>query len=362
MNNDEIQFSGSEDSFFGIVDSMIEGFQVIDFNWRYVFMNKSIVRQSKYRKEELIGKTMMECYPGIERTRMFLSLQKCMYERIPQQLENEFSFPDGSKGWFVLSIQPVKEGIVVLSIDITERKKMADNLQHSINLISRQKQQLEEYCSNVSHNLRAPITNIMMLSDYIAEETDEKELRFMIEKLRETSNELNETFNHLVETLQYQRDTNLIFEKIILDEFIRTVFQSLEKEIHHSSAEIISDFSEVPHLHLPSRYASSIFANLISNGIKFRHPDRKPKIEIKTRRKNGDVLLMVSDNGLGFDVEKHKNSLFRIRKTFHRHPNARGIGLFVTRKQVESIGGKIWAESRPGEGSTFFVEFKNQTK
>ena len=72
------------------------------------------------------------------------------------------------------------------------------------------------------------------------------------------------------------------------------------------------------------------------------------------------IILSVSDNGLGIDLKKHKDNLFKIRKIFHSHPEAKGFGLFITKTQVEAMDGKIWAESMPEEGSTFFVEFKNQ--
>ena len=122
-----------------VVDTLLEGFQVINSNWKYLYVNKTVIKQSKFRKEELLGFTMMERYPGIENTVMFRSLQKCIYERVPQQLENEFHFPDGSKGWFVLSIEPIKEGIIILSVDVTERKKNQDSLMRSFELISAQK-------------------------------------------------------------------------------------------------------------------------------------------------------------------------------------------------------------------------------
>lgn len=343
-----------------IIESMIEGFQVIDFNWKYVYLNRSVERQSKFDRNELIGKTMMEKYPGIEKTEMFRSLQKCMNERIPQAIDNEFVFPDGSSGWFVLSIQPVAEGIVILSIDITERKKLTENLQQSINVISEQKSQLEEFCNTVSHNLRGPITNILLLADYIDKCEDGDELKIFVDKLKQAGGNLNETFSLLVETLQYQHDNRLHFEKILLDDFFKNILNSLETEITKIKAQITADFSDAPHIYIPERYASEILNQLLSNSMRFRDPQRPLQIKVHTRRINGKVLLSVSDNGLGLDVAKHGNQIFRIRKTFHEHPAARGIGLFVTRKQVESMGGRIWVEGKPGEGTTFFVEFKNQ--
>ena len=105
------------------LDYLMEGFQLISFDWRYLYVNEAVVKQSKYSAEELIGFTMMEKYPGIENTEMFRGLECCMIERVPQQIENQFTFPDNSIGWFELVIQPVPDGIFILSIDITRRKR-----------------------------------------------------------------------------------------------------------------------------------------------------------------------------------------------------------------------------------------------
>jgi PAS domain S-box-containing protein len=125
-----------------LIENMREGIQVIGYDWRYLFVNNSLARQSKYAAEELIGKTMMEKYPGIENTKMFKVLEDCMKNRKGSVMENEFVYPDDSKGWMELSIQPVPEGIFILSMDITERKKveeeknsLMDTLQRSVNEI-----------------------------------------------------------------------------------------------------------------------------------------------------------------------------------------------------------------------------------
>ena len=105
------------------LDSLLEGVQIIDFNWRYVYMNDAMIRQSHYSREELIGHSMMEKYPEIENTPLFDLLQKCMAERTSQRFENEFTFPDRSSRWFELFIEPDEEGICILSLDITPYKE-----------------------------------------------------------------------------------------------------------------------------------------------------------------------------------------------------------------------------------------------
>ncbi len=121
--NAERALRESEERYRSSLDNMMEGCQIVDRDWRYVYVNDAIAMQSRQRKEDLIGRTMMEVYPGIEKTEMFAVLKDCMANRTSHRLENEFTFANGSRGWFDLSIHPVPEGIFILSLDITEHRR-----------------------------------------------------------------------------------------------------------------------------------------------------------------------------------------------------------------------------------------------
>jgi PAS domain S-box-containing protein len=109
--------------FQSTVDNMREGFQIIGFDWRYVYVNNAVAAQGKRAKEELLGKTMMEMYPGIENTKFFTHLRRCMDERVAHSMENKFEYPDGTSAWFALKMEPVNEGVLILSVDINEQKE-----------------------------------------------------------------------------------------------------------------------------------------------------------------------------------------------------------------------------------------------
>ena len=104
------------------LDSMIEGCQIIDYDWRYIYLNEAAAKQGRKTKQEIVGYTMMQVYPGIDKTEMFGFLRNTMINRVPHQFDNEFVFADGSRGWFNLHMEPVPEGILILSIDITKTK------------------------------------------------------------------------------------------------------------------------------------------------------------------------------------------------------------------------------------------------
>ena len=125
------QLWASEERFRNTLDNMLEGCQIVGYDWRYLYVNEAVAKHGRTTKEKLLGKTMMEMYPGIEKTEAFSQLQRCMKGRISIRLENEFEFPGGEKGWFDLSVQPVPEGIFILSIDITERKEAEEKIKNA---------------------------------------------------------------------------------------------------------------------------------------------------------------------------------------------------------------------------------------
>ena len=136
FKKEQFDTASLEQRYARMLDNMTEGCHIIGFDWRYLYLNDAAARHGNQPKEKLLGATMMECYPGIEDTKAFQLIRKCMEQREQHSLESEFIFPDGSKGWFYLTISPDSEGISVTSIDITDRKKTELALQESERLLN----------------------------------------------------------------------------------------------------------------------------------------------------------------------------------------------------------------------------------
>ncbi len=118
-----IQIQENEARFHYIMDKMIDGVQIIGFDWRYIYMNDTAIKHSRFSRNEIIGYTMEEKYPGIQKSELFTKLNDCMAKRTPIQFENEFIYPDNTTEWFDIRVQPNSEGLFILSVDITERKR-----------------------------------------------------------------------------------------------------------------------------------------------------------------------------------------------------------------------------------------------
>ena len=117
---------------YRLLDSLLEGCQVIDAEWRYVYVNDAVARHGRRAKADMLGRTMMEVFPGIEHTPMFETLRRAMAQRTSDQLENEFAYADGSTGWFELRVEPVPEGLFILSLETTARKRAEQQMQRQL--------------------------------------------------------------------------------------------------------------------------------------------------------------------------------------------------------------------------------------
>ena len=228
-----------------------------------------------------------------------------------------------------------------------------DEYKRALDLESRISQ-FEDFNRIVAHNLRGPAGSIDMMLDMIAESTDEEEKSSLIPLLKQSSASLIETLNELMKVLEVRNNQNLPYDNCDLVAVAQTVERMLKGQVISKSAVIATDF-EVETLKFPKMYLESIFYNMISNSLKYSKADVPPEISIASKKQNGQTILTFSDNGLGIDLNKHGGNLFKLNSTFHSGYDSKGIGLFMTKTQIETFGGHISVESEPNEGTTFTI-------
>lgn len=355
-----------------ILNKLPTDIAVFDADHRYLFVNPGAISKEEYRKY-IIGKDDYEYAAYRNRDISVAHSRRAKFLETKQtgkeiRWEDTLTDPQGNMITHLRRMFPVFDQngelslVIGFGIDITDRKLMEVKQAALVDQLSKQNTQLIDFCSIVSHNLRAPLVNMSMLTDFIEAAEDPDEQRLLISKLRPVIENLNATFNELVESIQIRQDLEVKKEKVCLHECIKRTMSGLETEINKLGARIETDFSEVAAVIYPPAYMNSIIHNLISNSLKYHYPGRPPLIRVRTQLKGDKIVLSVQDNGLGIDLEKHRDNFFKIGKVFHRHPNAKGFGLYMTKTHVEAMGGRIWVESVPDEGSTFFIEFENRIK
>ncbi|GAB5398519.1 MAG: hypothetical protein Aureis2KO_01040 [Aureisphaera sp.] len=248
-------------------------------------------------------------------------------------------------------------GIQGVFQDVDEEKLKEIGLQTSVKVIESQNSRLFNFAHIVSHNLRSHASNLGLTLDLLKSIEDAAEEEELKSSLYDISESLNETINHLNEIVTAQ--SRSLDERRILsfDHVLQNTISSISRMIEETGTEIFSDFTEVSEIQYIPSYLESIFLNLITNAIKYRHPDRTPIIDICSFLEGERTCLMIKDNGLGLDLEKHGDDLFNMYQTFHTGKESVGIGLFITKNQIETLQGSIHVESTVNEGTTFKIVF-----
>lgn len=239
--------------------------------------------------------------------------------------------------------------------ELKEKKITADLLQRN--------KDLEQFAYIISHNLRAPVANIVGVSNVLLEENlDEEEKKEFMRALSFSINKLDHTIIDLNHILQVKHHVNEYKEKVYFSQIVDDIKFSIGSFLDDNCIMIITDFAEVDEMSTLQSYMRSIFYNLISNSIKFRQPDMAPVIEIKSRKTDDKIELIFKDNSIGIDLEKKINQqIFGLYKRFHpEHAEGKGMGLYMVKTQVETLGGKISVKSKVNEGTEFRIEFELQ--
>ena len=253
-------------------------------------------------------------------------------------------------------LKDVNEELLSRAKLILEQKlKLEEFNQH----LENKNRQLSGFAHIASHNLRAPVSNLMALKDFYKESTDLGDKAILFSKVEVVIGHLNETLNELIESVKIQGNKDITHDPIIFDSVFEKTLEILDNQILDSKAVVTSNFSEYSKIEYPKLYMESIMLNLLSNSIRYSSPDRIAKIHFCTEiNNNNEVMFIAKDNGLGIDLQKHGHKLFGLNNTFHRHPDSKGVGLFMTKTQIEAIGGSITVESEVDKGTTFKIILK----
>lgn len=220
---------------------------------------------------------------------------------------------------------------------------------------------LDNFVYIASHDLKAPLLNIGALLNILQEElpadfkVQEQEI---LSRLDRTILEMKQTMQSISEVAKVQRQEIIYQEPVPLKELYTDILASIDELLISNQVSIEADFSEVPVIEFSYINLKSILNNLITNAIKYRSPERLPQIYIKTSRVAGYILLTITDNGLGIDLEKNQHKLFKMFVRLHSHVEGSGIGLYIVKRIVENNQGKLEVESQVGVGTTFKVYIK----
>lgn len=345
-----------------VVEQTDHGVTILAPDSTITWVNQAQERITGYQRHEMIERNPVDLFIGPMTEEAHIEqVREAVQRGLPLTLELIKYTKAGTPYWAELFIQPDR-GIdghllqsFVLECDITIRNLRRQDLERTATELRRQNERLNEFAYLVSHNVRAPLANLKGMGDLLMEEIDpspsNQSVRDFFRKAVDRLEEVISGMQHALEVEQLseeQREVNLL-------EVFQHICDQLQLDLSAVGIRWHIDFSHAPTLRAPWTYLHNILYNLISNAVKYRHPDRPLEIELSSYRADGQLIVLVRDNGRGMDLDQVGEQLFERGARFHRDVDGTGTGLYLVRKHMDHMGGRIEVESAPDQGTAFWL-------
>jgi signal transduction histidine kinase len=276
--------------------------------------------------------------------------------------ELSYTKSDGSVQWndirwlYVKNSDNQNWGFILANKDITESKIAALEREKITADLIQHNQDLEQFTYIISHNLRAPVANILGLSDMLKDhELDLDAKMEVLDRVSMSTKNIDAVIQDLNHILQAREMVNEKKEIVYFNDILEAIKTSIHNIVMSEHVQFKCSFNEADSIFTIRSYIYSIFYNLTSNSIKYRQPGVNPKITIHSQLVNDKIELRFKDNGKGIDLDKNADQLFGLYKRFDTTMEGKGMGLFMVKTQVEALGGTIKIKSKLGEGTEFVI-------
>ena len=333
---------------------------------KIVFANPAFSKMSGYDHTEIIGKS-----PTFF---MGKNSDESDIEKLTQAIENKKECfleiilykKDQTEYWVRLSFIPVYNlehelsHWISIQRDITEEKKLEKEKEILIRELIRNNKDLKQFSYITSHNLRAPLSNLTGLLNLIEDiSIEDSDLKEIIDGFTISTHLLNETVNDLVKVITIKDSKAIQNEEIQIQDILKNIIHQLNLSIEAIKPQINIDYGNVSKIYTNKAYFESILLNLFTNSLKYRSKNRDLIIDITVSEINQIISIHFKDNGIGIDLERHKNKIFGLYQRFHDYPDSKGLGLFLVKSQIETMDGTIKVESKVEKGTEFILTFKS---
>lgn len=339
------------------------GIAIINLKGEWLEVNNSFCNILGYSKEELKKRSFKEVTHPEDLDEDLLHLQYLIDGLIDTyQTEKRYIHKSGKVVWSLISVSVVKDEsqkpqhLISQIIDISKRKKKEEEAQAYLKLIIDQNDRYKDFTNIINHDLRTHIGNIDALSNFLIDENPSLIKSDNFSTLKDAVTNLNTTLKQLNEIIKNKFSKNKKRKALKLHTYIEKAFQETHTIAKANSVALINTVSEEIIVQAEAAYLSSILLNFITNAIKYKSIERESFVKLSSQILKGKIQIKVEDNGVGMDLEKYGSDLFEPHTTFQNHPDQRGLGLFITKKHVELLGGSILIESKLNVGTTFIIE------
>ena len=332
---------------------------------RIVYVNTAFTKMTGYTAEEVMGKSPRILQGPKTDKKELKRLNEAMRKWESCEITVVNYKKTGEELWMNFSIKPVADATgwythwIAVERDVTEQKNNEIEREQIIAELSQNNKDLKQFSYVTSHNLRAPIANLLGLTSLIDQyKIPNKSLKQILDGVRQSALMFDDTVKDLSKVLVIKDQTNIIKEKVSFVVIIDNVLKQLSIAMDDNTVKIDYKFADAPTALFTPSYMESILLNLFTNAIKYKSLKRQLKIEVSSSNTKDFVILKFKDNGIGIDTEKYKDKLFKLYQRFHDNPDGKGLGLYLVKSQVEALGGSISIESKVDKGTTFIIKFK----
>lgn len=347
-----------------ILESITDAFFALDHEFIVTYWNAEAEKVLEISRDTILGKSLKKFF-DMKDTLFEYYYKKAIDE---QKTQNFQAFFEGTNSWYDVKAYPSVEGLSVFFRDITEQKESNTKLKRlnselktfTDELIAANKG-LEQFSYIISHNLRAPVANILGLTDLLENDSlVEDKKKDVLKGLVGNVKRLDNVVTDLNKILQVKNKLGEEKESIRLQDMVFSIQKSLSDLMEKENVIIKTDFSACEEVITVPGYLYSIFYNLIFNGIKYRKKEIDPVIKISNTVSEDKIIFGFKDNGIGIDLDKYQDHIFGLYKRFHTHVEGKGLGLLMVKTQVEMLGGKISVASQVENGTEFTIEWNKK--
>ena len=353
-----------------VASKTTNGVMITDAEGRAEWVNKGFERLTGYTSSEVIGrKPAYLLQRGISDKSIIKGFREKRKQGKPFSEEMLVSHKSGERLWILVDVTPVKnnEGeitrYIAIQTDITERKEAEEKQLQMTKDLFKQNRDLQQFTYIVSHNLRSPVASVMGLAEILTSSDKSSETYDVsLDYLKRSSIQLDTVLKDLNMVLSIRDKKGATGRELVcLANVCQEVKAALQEPLEGCGGEVFIEIGEDITLSGNKAYLYSVFYNLLSNSIKYRSPDRNLEVNVKCQGNNEKgVIISFSDNGLGFDVDKAGDNIFKLYKRFHYNAEGRGIGLFLVKTHIEAMDGHIEVDSQVNKGTTFLI-YLNRT-
>lgn len=341
-------------------ESSVDMLCIANFKGFFVDVNPAFIKLLGYTKEELLSRKINDFVykhdkestqgvrEGIHKNEKLINFQ------------NRYVTKSGKVVWLSWSAVPVEEDEMVYAIakDVTHEIRIRDERVKELTKLKSVNEDLVRLNYTTSHDLRAPINNLISLFDLLNFDTINDENTTQILRYMEISAKgVKESLESYLDLIDNAGKSSNNLSEVFFNKILSKIKNNLGSILSGSKAQITSDFSICQSVYFDKSYMESIFLNLITNSVKYNQPGIPPKIEIQTTMKDGQKQLLFKDYGKGFDLKKNGDKIFGLNQRFDTTQEGKGVGLYLIQNQLNSLGGVISVESEPNKGATFCISF-----